>query len=88
MGWTIEITARARKTINNLDKQAAIRVLSFLSDRLAATDNPRQLGKQLTGPLKHYWSYRVGDYRLLCEIKDEKLIVLVLEVGNRREIYR
>lgn len=88
MGWTIEITARARKNINNLDKQAAIRVLSFLSDRLAATDNPRQLGKQLTGPLKHYWSYRVGDYRLLCEIKDEKLIVLVLEVGNRREIYR
>jgi mRNA interferase RelE/StbE len=88
LGWTIEITARARKNINNLDKQAAIRVLSFLSDRLAATDNPRQLGKQLTGPLKHYWSYRVGDYRLLCEIKDEKLIVLVLEVGNRREIYR
>jgi mRNA interferase RelE/StbE len=88
LGWTIEITARARKNINNLDKQAAIRVLSFLSDRLAATDNPRQLSKQLTGPLKHYWSYRVGDYRLLCEIKDEKLIVLVLEVGNRREIYR
>ncbi|WP_426228762.1 type II toxin-antitoxin system RelE family toxin [Pararhizobium sp. DWP3-4] len=88
MAWTIEITARARKSINNLDRQAAIRVLSFLSDRLAATDNPRQLGKQLTGPLKHYWSYRVGDYRLLCEIKDEKLIVLVLDVGNRREIYR
>ncbi|WP_327791262.1 type II toxin-antitoxin system RelE family toxin [Rhizobium herbae] len=62
--------------MNNLDRQAAIRILSFLSDRLAATDNPRQLGKQLTGPLKHYWSYRVGDYRLLCEIIDEKLIVL------------
>ncbi len=88
MAWTIEITARARKNINNLDKQAAIRILSFLSDRLAATENPRQLGKQLTGPLKHYWSYRVGDHRLLCEIKDDKLIVLVLEIGNRRDIYR
>ncbi|MBW9064068.1 type II toxin-antitoxin system RelE/ParE family toxin [Rhizobium herbae] len=88
MVWTIEITARARKSINNLDKQTAIRILSFLSDRLAANENPRQLGKQLTGPLKHYWSYRVGDYRLLCEIIDTQLIVLVLEVGNRREIYR
>ena len=88
MAWTIEITARARKNISSLDKQAASRILSFLSDRLAASDNPRQLGKQLTGPLKHYWSYRVGDYRLLCEIKDDRLIVLVLEVGNRRDIYR
>ncbi len=88
MAWTIEITARARKNINSLDKQAANRILSFLSDRLAVAENPRQLGKQLTGPLKYYWSYRVGDYRLLCEIQDEKLIVLVLEVGNRREIYR
>ncbi len=88
MAWTIEITAKARKHINSLDRKAAIRILDFLSERLAASDNPRQLGKQLTGPLKHYWSYRVGDYRLLCEIVDEKVTVLVLEVGNRRDIYR
>ena len=60
----------------------------FLRGRVAELDDPRSLGKPLHASLENYWSYRVGDYRLICEIKDQKLVVLVVEIGHRSDIYR
>jgi mRNA interferase RelE/StbE len=60
-----------------------------MDERIAGEDNPRDLGKALTGSiLGAFWRYRIGDYRIICEIQDNKLCVLVVEIGNRREVYR
>lgn len=64
------------------------RIVSFLQDRIQAAENPRTSGKALQGNLSGLWRYRVGDYRLLCRVEDEELVVLVIEIGHRREIYR
>lgn len=89
MAWTIRYTDTARKQLRKLDKPAARRILDFLDERVAGAQNPRDSGKALTGPmLGTFWRYRVGDYRIICEIQDGILCVLVIEVGHRREIYR
>jgi len=63
--------------------------LKFLSERVARVENPRSLGKPLQGSrFGEFWRYRVGDYRLICKIEDERLLVLVLRIGHRKEIYR
>jgi mRNA interferase RelE/StbE len=62
--------------------------MNFLDERIAPSDDPRSIGQALSGPLRRYWRYRVGDYRLICDLQDGKLVVLVLEIGNRRDIYR
>ena len=72
-----------------LDALQAKRILKFLHQRAAKLDDPRSIGEALYGPLLgEFWKYRVGDYRLICEIEDDRLIVLVLRVGHRKEIYR
>lgn len=89
MAWRIELTATAVKQISKLDKSEAKRITSFLRQRLATLDDPRSTGKALTGPqLGTYWRYRVGDYRIICDIQDGALCILVIEVGNRRDVYR
>ena len=89
MAWRIELTATAVKQISKLDKNEAKRITSFLRQRLATLDDPRSTGKALTGPqIGAYWRYRVGDYRIICDIQDAVLCILVIEVGNRRDIYR
>lgn len=88
MVWRIELSPYADKQLDRLERQSAIRILKYLRTRLAVLDDPRQLGAALSGPLAGYWRYRVGDYRLICEIKDDVLIVVVLEIGHRREVYR
>ena len=89
MAWRIELTATAAKQIGRLDKGEAKRITTFLRQRLATLDDPRSTGKALAGPqLGAYWRYRVGDYRIICDIQDGALRVLVVEVGNRREVYR
>ena len=89
MAWRIELTATAARQIGKLDKSEAKRITSFLRQRLATLDDPRSTGKALTGPqLGTYWRYRVGDYRIICDIQDGALCVLVIEVGNRRDVYR
>lgn len=65
------------------------RLLGLLRTRVAPLDNPRSLGQALSGArLGHYWKYRVGDWRIICDNQDERIVVRVLRVGNRREIYR
>jgi mRNA interferase RelE/StbE len=86
--WTIEITRSAEKQIKKLDRVAQASIARFLRDRLKSADNPRQWGKPLHGEKGGLWRYRVGNYRLICDIQDEKITVLVLEVGHRKDIYR
>ncbi|WAC49374.1 type II toxin-antitoxin system RelE/ParE family toxin [Asticcacaulis sp. SL142] len=88
MAWTINYTDTARKQLKKLDRQIAIRILDYMDARVATADDPRQSGKALTGPLGSFWRYRVGDYRVICDIQDGELCVLVVEVGNRKEVYR
>ena len=88
MAWTIDYTQTALNQLRKLDKQSARRILDFLDERVAQRDDPRSTGKALTGPLCGLWRYRVGDFRVICEIHDGALRVLVVELGNRREVYR
>ena len=89
MAWDIEFDPDAVKDLKKLDKQVQIRILGFLRSRLGAMENPRELGEALAGSqLGNYWKYRVGDWRLICDIQDRRIVVRVLRVGNRREVYR
>ena len=88
MAWTIEYTDTAKGQLRKLDKQTARRIVDFMDERIAAMDDPRSSGKALSGPLGALWRYRVGDCRVICDIQDGALRVLVVQVGNRREVYR
>ncbi len=89
MIWTIEYHTLVQKEIRKINPEIRRRIRSFLHDRLAALDDPRQTGAALQGSeLGNFWRYRVGDYRIICDIQDHKLVVLVVEIGHRREIYR
>jgi mRNA interferase RelE/StbE len=88
LAWTIDYTQTALNQLRKLDKQSARRILDFLDERVAQRDDPRSTGKALTGPLGGLWRYRIGDFRVICEIQDGELRVLVVELGNRREVYR
>lgn len=88
MAWTIKYARTAKDQLRKLDKSVARRVVDFMDERVAASDDPRRIGKALKGPLGDLWRYRVGDYRIICDIQDGVLTVLVLQIGNRREIYR
>lgn len=88
MVWTIDYTDTAKTQLRRLDKQAARRILDFMDERIGDRDDPRSTGKALTGPLGGLWRYRVGDFRVICDIQDGALRVLVVQLGNRREVYR
>jgi mRNA interferase RelE/StbE len=87
MPWSIRLTRTARKALEKLDKRTASRILAFLQDRVVASGDPRSHGKALTGVLSDRWSYRVGDYRIICDIQDEVITVLVLTIGHRKDVY-
>jgi mRNA interferase RelE/StbE len=86
--WTIEITRSAEKQIKKPDRAAQASIVGFLRERLEPSENPRKWGKPLHGEERGLWRYRVGDYRLICDMQDEKITVLVLEVDNRKDVYR
>ena len=89
MAWTVDYTETASKQLRKLDKQAARRIVDFMDDRVAGQQDPGSTGKALTGPLLGaFWRYRLGDYRIICDLQDGALRVLVVELGNRRDIYR
>lgn len=85
--WKIKVEPLAAKALKKLENQAKQRIESFIDD-LATAENPRSKGKALQGNLKGAWRYRVGDYRLICNIQDDKVIILVLELGHRKDIYQ
>jgi mRNA interferase RelE/StbE len=88
MAWKIELSELADRQLDRLDPPIAQRILKFLRERIAKLEDPRSIGEALHGPrLGQLWKYRVGDYRLICSIEDKQVIVLVLRIGHRREIY-
>lgn len=89
MSWNINYTDTAKKQLKKFDRQVALRIVDFMDERIARLDDPRSTGKALTGLLLGaYWRYRVGEYRVICDIQDGALCVLVIEVGNRKEVYK
>ena len=89
MTWVIKYTESARKQLKKIDQPTAVRILDYMDERIAILDDPRDAGKKLVGPqLGSYWRYRVGGYRIICDIQDGQLCVLVIAIGNRREVYR
>ena len=89
MPWTSDVGERAAGELRKLDPQTRQRIMRFLSDRLARLKDPRAIGEALKGSkLGNFWKYRVGDYRIIADIDDGLVRILVVRVGNRRDIYR
>lgn len=89
MAWQIEFDPDALKDLRKLDTPIQIRLVGFLRTRVSSLTNPRDIGEALSGQrLGSYWKYRVGDWRIICDIQDQKILVRVLRIGNRREVYR
>ncbi len=89
MVWRIEFDEAAKRELARLDRVVARRIVSFLRDRLAVAENPRELGQALKGnSLGSFWKYRVGDYRIIASIEDANITILVLRIGHRRDVYR
>jgi mRNA interferase RelE/StbE len=89
LAWTIKIEDSALKELKKIDKIHARRILDFLNQRVAKLEDPRSIGQALKGAkLGNFWKYRAGDYRIICDIQDSVLFILILRRGNRREIYR
>mgnify|MGYP000216634275 CR=1 FL=1 len=86
--WTIGFDAKAEKELGRLSGGDRQRILKFLHQRIAPSEDPRSFGEALAGPLSGYWKYRVGDNRIICRILDSAITIYVVRVGNRREVYR
>lgn len=87
MTWRIEYARSAQKASRNLDHQIRQRIRRYLEERVANLEDPRQLGKPLRGRFAELWRYRVGNHRVVCELRDEVLVVLVIRIGHRKEVY-
>ncbi|MCX6554204.1 MAG: type II toxin-antitoxin system RelE/ParE family toxin [Candidatus Aminicenantes bacterium] len=89
MAWSIEIVDGAKKDLAKLDKPVAKRIVSFLKDRLQKMADPRSIGEALRGKkFGELWKYRVGDFRIIAKIEDKRLIILVVRVGHRKNVYK
>ena len=89
MAWRIEFDASARKEIERLDRPVALRIVRFLRERLAEADDPRSLGQALKGErFGEFWKYRVGDFRVIARIEDQRLLILVVRIGHRSAVYK
>lgn len=89
MAWLIKFDDKAKKDLSALDKAMAKRITAYLRDRVSTLDDPRSIGEALKGSkLGAFWEYRVGDYRIIASIEDGALCILVVRIGNRREVYR
>ncbi len=87
MKYKVEFTKKALKDLKKLDKATASLILGWVRKNLDGCENPRAHGKGLTANRSGEWHYRVGDYRLLAQIDDNKIIILLLNIGHRRDIY-
>lgn len=88
MSYSVLFTQKAKKQLSKLDRNTAKLIASWLKKNLEGCVNPRIHGKALVANKVGQWRYRVGDYRILAEIRDEEVIILVLQIGHRREIYK
>lgn len=85
--WTLSFDSAAVRELKRLDRKTSERILRYLEERVLTASGPREYGKALKGKLSELWRYRVGDYRVLCELRDAELVVLVVRVAHRREVY-
>ena len=89
MAYSVDFTSGARRQLNKLDKSQKLRIARFIADRLEKLDDPRSIGDALKGArLGDLWKYRVGAYRVITKIEDARLVILVVAIGHRREVYR
>ncbi|MBX3595729.1 MAG: type II toxin-antitoxin system RelE/ParE family toxin [Sphingomonas sp.] len=88
MAWQIEYPPRVQKQLRKLDSQAAIRIVRTLQSDLDRHGDPRMFGEAMVGNWTGFWRYRVGDYRAICKIEDQRITVVVIEIAHRREVYR
>jgi len=89
MRWKIEVDPAAERELDRLDPQSARRILKYLHERVAPLEDPRSIGKPLKGPqFGEFWRYRVGDYRVIVRIEDYLLLILVLRIGHRKNVYK
>ena len=86
--YEVELSERFKKEFRKLDKYTQKIIRAWIDKNLINCENPRQYGKGLTANRSGQWRYRIGDYRLICQIEDEKMIILALSVGHRKDIYR
>ena len=86
MVWRIDLGPRAQRALRKLDRQTAARIVAYLE--ATATGDPRARGKALTGELAGFWRYRVGDWRVICRLEDARLVVLIIDLGHRSDVYR
>lgn len=87
MVWRVDYAATAKRQLRKLDKQAAQRIVDYMDGKVLTRDDPRSLGKALAGPLGDLWRYRIGNYRVVCDIQDEVFRILVVRVGRRDQVY-
>lgn len=88
MAWKIKYIDTALALLRKLDKQTARLIVDYMDERVAVLEDPRDRGKALVGPLGGFWRYRVGDYRIICDIYEDELQILVVKIGNSRDVYR
>jgi mRNA interferase RelE/StbE len=88
LAWTIEFLPEIEKDLRRIGKAEAKRIVATLETRIAKLDDPRQLGSALSGDLSGLWRWRIGDYRVVARIEDERVTILVVRVGHRRKVYR
>jgi len=87
MAWQVSFSPKSQKQLDKISSQARERILLYLYKKVQNMENPRQLGKPLSGDMSGFWRYRVEDYRVICEIIDGELLVLVIKIGHRKEVY-
>ena len=88
MAWKIEVLPEAAKELKKLDRAVTARIIKTLEQRIAVLDDPRMLGSALVGEHAGYWRWRIGDYRVVARIEDERVLILVARVAHQREVYR
>ena len=88
MSYQLMLSNKARKQLKKLDPPVAEMIIRWLKTNVDGVDNPRKHGKALTGEYKDLWRYRVGNYRIICDVRDRELIILALAVGHRKDIYK
>lgn len=88
MAWTVRLSEAAKKQLRKIDQRWQAQILDYLEQRIATAAEPRRFGKALSADLKGFWRYRVGNYRIICDIQHQVLVVLVVKIGHRSDIYR
>ena len=88
VNWTLEFARSALKDLRSIDRPTQQRIRTFLEERIATLQDPRSAGKPLKGERCEYWRYRIGNYRVICELQDERIVILVLRIGHRKAIYQ